>query len=112
MVSFAADGILSTGYFIRRNLAVQGYFSAPSPTCQLAQGRSIDLGIQFLIFWMPLLVLIGWLAHKPMTLLFDIFEVCILLGACFLVNYVTADAKTNWCEGMMMITFYFMIVWL
>jgi hypothetical protein len=45
-----------------------------------------------------------------MSLLFDVFEVAVLLGACFLVNYVTADAKTNWAEGMMMVVFYLMIV--
>lgn len=28
----------------------------------------------------------------------DYFELALLLGACFLVNYVTADAKTNWVE--------------
>lgn len=33
-----------------------------------------------------------------------------LLGACFLVNYVTADAKTNWAEGFVLLTFYIMIV--
>jgi Ca2+:H+ antiporter len=26
------------------------------------------------------------------------------------VNYVTADAKTNWMEGMILIAFYLMIV--
>lgn len=45
-----------------------------------------------------------------MSLLFDVFEVAVLLGACLLVNYVTADAKTNWVEGMMMLVFYLMIV--
>jgi len=44
-----------------------------------------------------------------MSLLFDLFEVATLLGACFLVNYVIADAKTNWAEGMTMVVFYFMI---
>jgi len=29
----------------------------------------------------------------------DTFEIAILLCACFLVNYVTADAKVNWAEG-------------
>ena len=28
----------------------------------------------------------------------DYFELALLLGASFLVNYVTADAKTNWVE--------------
>jgi Ca2+:H+ antiporter len=40
----------------------------------------------------------------------DLWEVAILIGACFLVNYVTADAKTNWVEGMVMVLFYIMIV--
>lgn len=111
MVSYSADGLLSIAHFIRGNFIVQRYLGAPSPTCRLAQGRSIDLGIQFLLFWMPVLVLVAWFIHKPLALLFDLIEVFTLLGACFLVNYVTADAKTNWCEGMMMVTFYLMIVW-
>jgi Ca2+:H+ antiporter len=40
----------------------------------------------------------------------DFFEVAILLAACFIVNYVTADAKTNWVEGYAMVSFYVMIV--
>lgn len=40
----------------------------------------------------------------------DLYEVALALGACFLVNYVTADAKTNWVEGFMMVSFYVMIV--
>lgn len=40
----------------------------------------------------------------------DFFEVSVLLGSCFIVNYVTADAKTNWAEGYAMVSFYFMIV--
>jgi hypothetical protein len=40
----------------------------------------------------------------------DFFEVAVLLGACFIVNYVTADAKTNWLEGFTMVSFYIMIV--
>ena len=40
----------------------------------------------------------------------DLFEVTLLVGACFLVNYVTADGKTNWAEGSILIAFYAMIV--
>ena len=76
------------------------------------------------------MVLLGWWIGKPMHLLFgacvracsgslvesaltcipDYFEVALLLGSCFLVNYITADAKTNWVEGLIMISFYVMIV--
>ena len=40
----------------------------------------------------------------------DLFEVAVLIGSCFLVNYVTADAKTNWVEGIIMMSLYLMIV--
>jgi Ca2+:H+ antiporter len=40
----------------------------------------------------------------------DLFEIAILVASCFIVNYVTADAKTNWAEGASMVSFYFMIV--
>jgi len=102
-VSFSADALMSIVYFIRRSLSLK----ANPP--ELAEGRAIDLSIQFTLFWMPLLTLIGWWSHKPFSLLFDLFEVAIVLAACFLVNYVTQDAKTNWAEGLIMVAFYFMI---
>ena len=40
----------------------------------------------------------------------DYFEVALLVGACFLVNYVMQDSKTNMSEGLTMISFYVMIV--
>jgi len=108
LVSFSADGILSVVYFVRRQINHLRGDKTPLET-QLAQGRSIDIGIQFMLFWMPFLMLIAWFSHKPLSLLFDVFEVAVLLGACFLVNHVTADSKTNWVEGLMMVTFYLMI---
>ncbi|KAL1942228.1 hypothetical protein VTO73DRAFT_6292 [Trametes versicolor] len=81
----------------------------PRPTSLLAHGRPIDLSIQFTLWWMPLLVLFAWWTGKPFHLLFDYFEVALLLGSCFLVNYVTADGKTNFAEGVTLITFYAMI---
>lgn len=53
-----------------------------------------------------------WFSSCKLTTLFavDLFEVCVLIGACFIVNYVTADSKTNWAEGVAMVSFYIMIV--
>ncbi|KAF8496377.1 hypothetical protein F5888DRAFT_1614618, partial [Russula emetica] len=39
-----------------------------------------------------------------------LFEVILLVGVCFLVNHVTADAKTNWAEGWVLVLFYVMSV--
>ena len=37
---------------------------------EFAHGRPIDLSIQFTLWWMPVLVLLGWWSGKPMHLLF------------------------------------------
>ncbi|KAF9528625.1 hypothetical protein CPB83DRAFT_304938 [Crepidotus variabilis] len=107
LVSFAADGLLASVYFVRHML--RHFFKEPIAPTTLAQAESIDLSIQFALFWMPLYVLIGWFSGRPLTLLFDIFEVALVIGSCFLVNYVTADSKTNWAEGVAMVIFYVMI---
>ncbi|KAI0822160.1 hypothetical protein BC628DRAFT_1328011 [Trametes gibbosa] len=108
IVSFSADGVVAILFFFQSiyNHLTQRKILVPAI---LARGRAIDLSIQFTLWWMPVLVLVGWAASKPMHLLFDYLEVALLLGSCFLVNYVTADAKTNWVEGLIMIVFYFMI---
>ncbi|KAJ2915034.1 hypothetical protein MD484_g5402, partial [Candolleomyces efflorescens] len=108
LVSYAADGVVAIVYFVRRLL--RHFFKEPAPVNTLAKGRAIDLSIQFLLFWMPFFVLLAWWTGRPLTLLFDFFEVAIVIGACFIVNYVTADAKTNWAEGATMVSFYVMIV--
>ncbi|KAG6850054.1 hypothetical protein H0H93_001870 [Arthromyces matolae] len=108
IVSWAANGFVTIVYFIR--YMFRHFFKEPAPPTELAQARAIDLSIQFTLFWMPFLVMLGWWTNKPMHLLFDIFEVAVLIGSCFVVNYVTADSKTNWAEGFAMVSFYLMIV--
>ncbi|KAI0262088.1 hypothetical protein BC834DRAFT_829364 [Gloeopeniophorella convolvens] len=107
IVSFSADGAVALVYFARQ--ALRSFFGKPEPPENLAEARAIDLSIQFLLFWMPFVTLLGWWLDKPLSMLFDLFEVTLLVGACFLVNYVTADAKTNWAEGSILISFYAMI---
>ncbi|KAJ7591409.1 hypothetical protein C8J56DRAFT_1136827 [Mycena floridula] len=107
IISFSADGAIACGFFVRYLL--KHYLGTPTPPETLAKATAIDLSIQFTLFWMPLIVLIGWWSDKPMILLFDLFHVALLLGACILINYITADAKTNWAEGFAMVAFYLMI---
>ncbi|KAG6903304.1 hypothetical protein C0995_013057 [Termitomyces sp. Mi166 len=107
ITSWAANGFVTIVYFFR--YLFKHFFKEPEPPAELAKARAIDLSIQFTLFWMPFLVMLGWWINKPMSLLFDFFEVAILIGSCFIVNYVTADAKTNWAEGFAMVAFYCMI---
>ncbi|QRV98521.1 Sodium/calcium exchanger protein [Ceratobasidium sp. AG-Ba] len=120
LLSYSADGLVTAVYccrkaWRRRSLASPQYAQPPGQNDgleepdELAEGRSIDLSIQFLLFWLPLLVIIAWITRKPLTLLFDVFEVASAIGACLLVNYATQDGKTNWVEGIILVVFYVMI---
>ncbi|KAG1753706.1 uncharacterized protein EDB91DRAFT_413212 [Suillus paluster] len=110
-VSFSADGAVAAGYFLQKALRrVWSRSKDLEPPNTLAKAEAIDLSIQFVLLWMPFLTLLGWWTNKPFSLLFDFFEVALLLGACFLVNFVTADSKTNWAEGFILLSFYAMIV--
>ncbi|KAF8699993.1 hypothetical protein RHS03_06784, partial [Rhizoctonia solani] len=105
LLSYAGDGLNASMFFIRRSLLSQNV-TPPEP---IAKATSIDLAIQFALLWVPLLVLVAWIVNTPLTLLFDHFEIVIIVGACFLVNSVTQDGRTNWSEGLIMVGFYTII---
>ncbi|QRV84469.1 Sodium/calcium exchanger protein [Ceratobasidium sp. AG-Ba] len=96
LLSYSADGLVTAVYCCRkawrRRSLPPGQNDGLEEPDELAEGRSIDLSIQ-----------------KPLTLLFDVFEVASAIGACLLVNYATQDGKTNWVEGIILVVFYVMI---
>jgi len=104
LLSFAADGLLSVLFFVRKYL-----FKGPPTPVEFTRALAIDLSVQFVLFWIPFFILLGWWIGTPLSLTFDLYEVVLLVSACFLVNYVTADAQTNWVEGMILCAFYLMI---
>ncbi|KAL5639480.1 hypothetical protein ACGC1H_006203 [Rhizoctonia solani] len=110
MISYSADALVTIVYCCRKAFRHRNSDTDDLPPPEeLARGRSIDLSIQFLLFWLPVLVILAWITGKPLTLLFDVFEVAAAIGACLLVNYTTQDGKTNWVEGFLLVTFYCMI---
>jgi Ca2+:H+ antiporter len=67
-ISFSADGVVALALYLKRTvIRVHGGESAAET---LAKAQTIDLSIQFTLFWMPFLVLLGWWTGKPLTLLF------------------------------------------
>ncbi len=132
ITSFSAEALVTLLHLIRKTLLMPA-----KPPDKVVKGRTIDLGVQYALFWMPFLVLLAWWENKPLFLLFgmcsflddvllllvrmkdahlsscgviDRFEVAIVIGTCALVNTVTGDSETNWAEGLVMVSFYVMIV--
>ena len=69
LASFSAGGITAILFFLKSVLSL---FSGKEwkPSTKLAKARPIDLSIQFALFWMPLMVLLGWAFARPVILIF------------------------------------------
>ncbi|KAL4082004.1 hypothetical protein V8B97DRAFT_1913879 [Scleroderma yunnanense] len=72
IVSFSADGAVAIGYFFKRTVRHLLNLSKPEPPTTLAKAEAIDLSIQFLLFWTPVVTLLGWWMNKPFNLLFGV----------------------------------------
>jgi len=54
-------------------------------------------------------VVIGWISGHELTLFFDDFETVAFFVSVLLVNLVLQDGKSNYMEGLMLITLYLVI---
>ncbi|KZT29881.1 calcium/proton exchanger [Neolentinus lepideus HHB14362 ss-1] len=68
----------------------------------LSIGVAVGSSIQIALFVIPFIVTLGWIINKPLSLLFDPFEAIALFLSVLTVNYVVADGKSNWLEGMIL----------
>jgi len=69
----------------------------------------VGSSIQIATFVVPLLVIIGWLSGHELTLFFANFETIILFVSVILVNTLIQDGKSNYMEGLMLLSLYFVI---
>jgi Ca2+:H+ antiporter len=74
---------------------------------------SIEIGlssaIQIALFVVPVLVFISQFFHYGFLLTFSAFELVALILSVIILNYITADGKTNWIEGAQLLTVYLII---
>ncbi|KAJ7286371.1 Sodium/calcium exchanger protein-domain-containing protein [Mycena rebaudengoi] len=76
---------------------------------ELTIGICVGSSIQIATFVVPLLVIVGWIAGHELTLFFANFETITLFASVFLVNTLIQDGKSNYMEGLMLVTLYFVI---
>ncbi|TFK42374.1 Sodium/calcium exchanger protein-domain-containing protein [Crucibulum laeve] len=69
----------------------------------------VGSSIQIAAFVVPLLVIVGWISGHELTLFFANFETIILFVSVILVNTLIQDGKSNYMEGLMLLSLYFVI---
>ncbi|CAG8441852.1 11858_t:CDS:2 [Diversispora eburnea] len=77
----------------------------------LAVALILNTSVQIALLVTPILVIVGWITSRPLTLDFNNLEIGVLACAVLIVNYLVADGKANWLEGFMLVVtiafFYF-----
>jgi Ca2+:H+ antiporter len=69
----------------------------------------VGSSIQIAAFVVPLLVIVGWLSGHELSLFFANFETIVLFVSVLLVNTLIQDGKSNYMEGLMLVSLYFVI---
>ena len=75
----------------------------------LAIGVAVGSSIQIALFVTPVIVLLGWILTKDMTLYFSLFETISLFVSAFIVNFLVLDGRSNYLEGALLIAAYIII---
>lgn len=75
----------------------------------LAIGVAVGSSIQIALFVTPVIVLLGWILTKDMTLYFSLFETVSLFVSAFIVNFLVLDGRSNYLEGALLIAAYIII---
>jgi len=75
----------------------------------LSIGVALGSSIQIALLVVPLLVILGWIISKPLTLYFQGFETVVLFMSVIIVNAVISDGESNWLEGALLCASYFII---
>lgn len=75
----------------------------------LAIGVAVGSSIQIAIFVTPVIVLLGWILGKDMSLYFNLFETVSLFVSAFIVNFLVLDGRSNYLEGALLIAAYVII---
>jgi Ca2+:H+ antiporter len=75
----------------------------------LSLNVAVGSSMQIALFVAPLLVIIGAFMGQPMDLDFNNFELLSVVVAVFVANSISADGKSNWLEGTLLLATYAVI---
>jgi Ca2+:H+ antiporter len=75
----------------------------------LSLGIAIGSSLQIALFVAPVLVFTSWFLGHPMDLEFTIPEVAAVIVAVFIVAEISKDGRTNWLEGVQLLSVYLIL---
>jgi len=75
----------------------------------LSLGIAIGSSLQIALFIAPVLVFTSWFLGHPMDLEFTIPEVVAVIVAVFIVAEISKDGRTNWLEGVQLLSVYLIL---
>ncbi|KAI0127069.1 Sodium/calcium exchanger protein-domain-containing protein [Xylariales sp. AK1849] len=75
----------------------------------LAIGVAVGSSIQIALFVTPLVVILGWIMDRDMSLYFTLFETVCLFVSTFIVNFLVLDGRSNYLEGALLCATYVII---
>jgi Ca2+:H+ antiporter len=67
---------------------------------------AVGSSLQIALFVIPVLVLVGWAVGQPMDLNFSNLELLAVVVAVLIANSVSADGRSNWLEGVLLMAAY------
>ncbi|HEY2150540.1 MAG TPA: calcium/proton exchanger [Vicinamibacterales bacterium] len=75
----------------------------------LAVEIAIGSSAQIALFVAPALVLYSFAIGRPMSLLFDAFEITAIALSVLATSTVVADGQSNWVEGLLLLSIYLIL---
>jgi Ca2+:H+ antiporter len=73
---------------------------------ELALGVSVGSSAQIALFIAPVLVVISWVLHQPMSLVFTPLEIAGVALSVLIVAMISVDGETTWLEGVELVAVY------
>merc|ERR1712014_458728 len=77
--------------------------------CGLSIGIAVGSSTQIALFVVPCSVICGWLIGEPMDLSFGSLNTTVMSISVIVVLSVVVDGSTNWLQGYLLMSGYFVI---
>jgi len=89
---------------------ITAIYTALKDKINLSIEISIGSSMQLLLFTLPTIVIIAFMLKLPLTLVYNFYELIILIISIGLAFFVFQDGKTYWIEGAILLASYIIII--